>query len=214
MRNSTIALFILSALVSSTTIAQQNTLYKDTIYGVVLKIRPASLVNGYVMAGTEIPAGANKFIDVNIGLPGIGTVRPGQQPGGILARVGYKMPLVGTTPYSLIYFMPEVYFGRFRKLEGSNCFQCPTTPQEPYWGQLLVYSVGFGYRHINPATGFYFDMGTEVGFGYIRVRDYDHAFGTGVRPLLAEYMDPNGFNGYMISGHLAIGKAFKRKSRR
>ena len=205
--------YFLSAafLMSINSFAQYNEAYKDSTIGPTFNTRPLSILQGYLMVGVELPLKPNTYIEFNVGMPGFR--KNYFMPGGVLIRASLKLPFLYTTPYNVIYWGPEVYYGTF-KARNYNCDTCTFNDPDYFFTYAWTASVNVGYRHQNPKTRFVFDAGFGLGYGAFKMKGSGEYIHYGVR-----FFGPRGITnssnqletGMIVTGHIAVGYNFRRK---
>ena len=186
--------------------AQEKIEYPDSLKSLVLKIDPFALLFGHVTIGAELPLKNNKFLDVNIGVPGVGVPTDLVSGGGVLFKAGLKFPVRFNSPFSIIYFMPEVAFSRYKFLDdyynGSPVKSVKST----------AFLMCLGYRHVNPKSRFYYDLGVDLGYGFANAPSY---FGFNHILVYADsynYSAPNTkISGLATSAHASMGIILRKK---
>jgi hypothetical protein len=166
------------------------------------------------MAGMEFPIGKNRYVDLNVGIPSVGIKRfEPTKRGGVLMRAGVLIPLKHTSPYSIVYWMPQFNYGRYRVAD-YTCYAC--SPQsapvsgEDLWGEQWAATVDFGYRHVNPSTFFFYEAGVAIGYGGINGNYTVHY---NQSPVGGWWSGTNGgIMAIMVSSHISIGFALRQKN--
>lgn len=193
--------------------AQSKMQYPDSLKGFVLKVEPASFLYYHLTAGFELPMKKNKFFELNLGFPGVGITNGEIGKGGFLFRSGIKFPVLYTTPFSIIYLMPEIALSRFNIL--SYDYNTYNNDKIAVNSKALLFT--FGYRHVNPISGFYYDAGLSLGYG-----SSDHPMGSNSLLFTIgsdNYYDyysstPSSISGMAFSAKLALGIVIKRSTRK
>lgn len=186
--------------------AQETNDYPDSLKGIVLKIEPLSLLYRHLSLGIEVPMG-KFFLDVNVGVSGIGLSNYSYRSGGFLTKVGIKFPLKLNSPFSILYLMPEIAYSNYKL---NNYYNPVTYNAEVKKVNANAMMVCFGYRHITPQSNFYYDGGIDLGYGWANA-------GWEARNNYNFQISNSGYSGNRISGvaiscHFAIGILIKPRS--
>lgn len=200
--------------------------YTDSTMGPILKTRPASLLWYYLNAGIELPLGKNRYLDLNLGIPGIGARPRSTIPGGSMVSVGIIFPLSHNSPYSVFFWEPEAVYGRTRQqFEIYNGQGSVSETVRPYATMFYVNN-HFGYRHVNPNSRFFYSVGVSIGFGKITIDEtpsapFSYAYGISPVPysmlITRGYFyseDDNTISPVAFSTRFTIGTVLHRKPKK
>jgi hypothetical protein len=208
MKTKIISAFCFLFLFSGVIKAQEKAHYPDSLKGVVLKFEPLSFLYDHLSAGVEVPLG-NTFLDVNIGASGIGFNNYQDRKGGFLTKVGIKIPLKLSSPFSLLYVMPEVAYSRYKKDE----YNTTAYNNELQKVNATAVMVCFGYRHLSPSSHFYYDGGIDLGYGWANLGSASNNYNFNISRY-DQYYSQSSISGVALSCHFAIGILIKPKSAR
>jgi hypothetical protein len=183
--------------------AQTKLNYPDSLKNIAIKIEPLSFLYNHITAGVEVPLKNNAFLDVNVGIPNIGLGNHRISSGGFLFRGGVKFPFRSSSPFSLIYLMPEFIYNRYQSTE----YYFPGSQSVTSSALLLC----FGYRHVNPSTRFCYDIGVGLGYGWADNSDATNQIDF---ILLASAYNPyqtTSRSAAALSCHFSIGYILKKR---
>lgn len=194
--------FCLVFLFSCALKAQEKIAYPDSLKGVVLKIEPLSFLYDHLSAGIEVPFAGNKFLDITLGYGGLG-ISGLERSNGFLFKGGIKFPTKFQTPFSILYIMPLFAYSNY----SPDLINYPSNARIS--AQAIL--VDLGYRHINPQSKFYYDIGIDVGYGWANGPDATNNFNHVIIDNY-DYMQPS-VSGVALSVHFSIGILLKKKKK-
>lgn len=203
----------LSAFVNLNTAAQKKESYPDSLKGIVLKIEPLSFLYNHLSAGIEAPLG-KAFLDINVGVSDVGLTDYADRKGGFLTKVGVKFPLNMHSPFSILYLMPEVAYSHFK----AHDYSTTTSIGELKTVNSKAIMLCFGYRHLNPASRFYYDGGIDLGYGWSNLggvsNNYNFNISNTNDSYSPTYTTPTSTSGVALSCHFAVGLLLKSRSKK
>jgi hypothetical protein len=145
--------------------------YPDSLKSLGLKIEVWAPLANHLMAGFEVPLNKNAFFEFNLGVSGLINNEEYYEysmnaHSGFMLRTGFKLPIIYTSALSMVYLMPEYAYTGY-KMSGS-IYDYNTGNQIPktYNIRMSALLLNFGYRHINPYSGFFYDIGFGYGVGF------------------------------------------------
>ncbi len=198
------------AFCPATSYAQDEIQYPDSMRAVVLKIEPLSFLYNHVGAGVEIPLKNSRFIDVTVGIPNVGFSQHQIAPGGFLFKAGLKYPFRLRSPFSIVYLMPELIYDRYNQFSDYYYTYTQTVRQSVTATAILLC---FGYRHVNPSTKFYYDIGFDLGYGWVNNSDATMNMNFILLTSGYSYSPTSSISAAAISCHFSVGFLLKRKKR-
>lgn len=187
--------------------AQDHIGYPDSLRTVVLKIDPAAVLFGHLSAGAEIPL-RKLFLDLSTGF---GFSKAYNRRGGFISKVGVKIPLKSNNPLHLLYMMPEIALSDYKTTSSD--------PNQGYYSTELTkvtamaIMAGFGYRHLNPYSRFYYDASIDVGYGWTNHWDAYNNYNFIILNQNDVYLPDNTTSGMAVSCHFAIGILLKSNTK-
>jgi hypothetical protein len=156
----------------------------------------------------------NAFLDVNVGISDVGLSNYVNRKGGFLTKVGVKFPLNMNSPFSILYLMPEVAYSTFKAYDYSTA----TSNGELKKVNATAIMLCFGYRHLNPASLFYYDGGIDLGYGWANLggfyNNYNFNISNSNDSYSSNYTAPTSTSGVALSCHFAIGLLLKSRSKK
>lgn len=209
MKRICLLLFFLTCSLINVGFAQQKEIYPDSLKGIVLKIEPLSFLYNHLSGGIEFPVGKN-FFDINIGASGFGN--DFNRTGGFLMKVGWKLPIVTSSPFSILYLMPEVANSNYKMYyyDPNNNF---AEKQKKVNATAIMLCLG--YRHLSPRSNFYYDGGFDLGIGWANHGEAFNNYNFTLSRSGDNYMYmKNSITGVALSCHFAVGLLLKSKPKR
>ncbi len=189
--------------------------YPDSLKVVGLKFEVASILSNYLMAGIEVPLKKNKFFELNMGVSGLFKQDSYYDEEeivhrGFVLRTGFKIPIIYTTALSMCYLMPEYTFSGFQ-VDG---YDYNTGTRKEYAIRSNALLLNFGFRHVNPRSGFFYDMGIGYGVGFTNHRAYGSYAYTFFMSNESHYTNSdNSFSGLAGTFRGSIGWVLKQKGK-
>lgn len=184
--------------------------FPDSLKSVVIKIEPLSFIYDHVTVGVELPLG-NNFLDLNIGVSDVGITNNLYGLGGIVAKVGYKIPFKFNSPFNVFYFMPSVATSHY-KLDNTYYYYQPNNTESVKVNATAIL-LGLGFRHLSPGSGFYYSAGFDFGYGWAKPAVTNNQYNFII--LGDDYYSFNSadqtFKGMAIAIHAAVGIRIKKK---
>jgi len=196
-----LSVVLISLIFSLASKGQEHNTYPDSLKSIVIKFEPLSILFNQLSAGLEVPLTANKFLDITMGYGGLG-MYSSEKTNGLLVKAGVKFPRKFQTPFSMIYVMPLFAYSHYT---APDYYSYPNKVNVS--AQALL--VDFGYRHINPETRFYYDVGFDVGYGWANngeaTQNFNHI-------ILTNYnYTKNSVAGIALSAHFSIGVVLRKR---
>jgi hypothetical protein len=193
--------------------------YPDSLKSLGIKIEVWSVLANHAMAGIEIPLKKNAFFEFNLGVSGLVNNQEYfeyeygmRAQSGFMLRTGFKLPIIYTTALSMVYLMPEYAYTGY-KISGS-VYDYNTGNQVPktYNIRMSALLLNFGYRHINPHSGFFYDIGMGYGVGFTNNLGYGYR-GYSFDMATNYYENPEqGGSGVASTFRGSIGWVLKKKT--
>lgn len=154
--------------------------YPDSLKALGLKIDVSAPLANHFMVGFEVPLKKNAFFEFNLGVSGLVNNQeyyeyenPMRAQSGFMLRTGFKLPIIYTTALSMVYLMPEyAYTGH--KMRGSIYDNTGNQIPKTYNIRMSALLLNFAYRHINPRSGFFYDIGVGLGAGFTNSMGYGY----------------------------------------
>jgi hypothetical protein len=187
--------------------------YPDSLKVVGLKFDVGSILSNHLMAGFEVPLKNNQFFEFNMGISGLFKEDNYYEEAeivhrGVVLRTGFKIPVIYTTALSMCYLMPEYAFSGFR-VDG---YDYNTSTRKEYAIRSNALLLNFGFRHVNPRSGFFYDIGIGYGVGFTNHGAYGGYAYTFFINNSSYYTSPDSsFSGLASTYRGSIGWVLKQK---
>lgn len=155
--------------------------YPDSLKSLGLKIEVWSILANHAMAGIEIPLNKNAFFEFNLGVSRLVSndeyyayEDAMKAHTGFMLRTGFKLPFIYTTALSMVYLMPEYAYTGYKMTGTIYDYNTGNQVPKAYGIRMSALLLNFGYRHVNPHSGFFYDIGIGYGVGFTNNLGYGY----------------------------------------